>query len=144
MLQQYLLNRVSYRLWPCGPQSSPRAIRVDALPVTGLASRKAESLLVYLACNNRPLPGELLAELLTLAQPPIVVAAAWSPDGRYLATSGLGPPTSVWRVWQSKQELIDYARECCIFRALTAEERVTVGLQAQELLRQHLCSRPIR
>ena len=32
-------------------------------PVTGLASRKAEALLVYVACAARPRPREVLAEL---------------------------------------------------------------------------------
>ena len=32
--------------------------------VAGFASRKAEALLVYLACNPRPHPREVLAELL--------------------------------------------------------------------------------
>lgn len=68
------------------------------------------------------------AELLRLTQPPIVVAAAWSPDGDYLATSGMGPATSVWRVWQSKEELVAFARECCVFRALTAGERQRFAL----------------
>lgn len=40
------------------------AIAYDSAPVEGLASRKAEALLVYLACKPRPHPRDLLAELL--------------------------------------------------------------------------------
>jgi len=36
---------------------------------------------------------------------------------------------SVWRVWQSKGELIDYARQCCVIRQLTLQERQQFGLQ---------------
>ena len=32
------------------------------------------------------------------------------------------------RVWQSTEELIDYAYECCVWRELTAEEREQFGL----------------
>ncbi len=39
-------------------------IQLDGRPLTGLASRKAEALLVYLAANPRPHPREVLAELL--------------------------------------------------------------------------------
>src|SRR5436190_24355867 len=39
-------------------------IRNNGKLVTGFASRKAEGLLVYLACTRRPHPREVLAELL--------------------------------------------------------------------------------
>ena len=39
-------------------------IKNDSAPVTGLASRKAEALLVYLACTGQPHPREVLADLL--------------------------------------------------------------------------------
>jgi hypothetical protein len=36
---------------------------------------------------------------------------------------------SVWRVLQSTQELVDYAKECCVFRDLTDAERAQFGLK---------------
>jgi hypothetical protein len=36
---------------------------------------------------------------------------------------------SVWSVWQTTQELVDYAKECCVFRELTEAERVQFGLK---------------
>jgi len=39
------------------------AIRHDGEPVTGLASRKVEALLIYLACTGRAHPREVLAEV---------------------------------------------------------------------------------
>jgi hypothetical protein len=36
----------------------------------------------------------------------------------------------VWRVWQTKQELVDYAKECCVIRQLTPAERQQYGLPA--------------
>jgi WD40 repeat protein len=71
------------------------------------------------------------AELLRLATPTIWSEDAfWSPDGKYLATVGDNQPTRLWRVWQSTQELIDYARTCCVIRELTAKEREQFGLPA--------------
>ena len=40
------------------------SIRREGELVTDLASRKAEALLVYLACTGRPRPREVLAEML--------------------------------------------------------------------------------
>ena len=35
--------------------------------------------------------------------------------------------------WQSTEDLIEYAYECCVWRELTAEERVQFGLPEKEL-----------
>ena len=68
-------------------------------------------------------------ELLTLSVPVfLVLYARWSPDGQHLAIAGLDTLVSVWRVWQSTEELVDYAKECCLFRELTAAEREQFGL----------------
>jgi WD40 repeat protein len=76
------------------------------------------------------------AELLTLPTPSNwEVSVAWSPDGQYLAvsTNSFDVPgkAEVWRVWQSTEELIQYARDCCVFRELTPEERAQFGLVAE-------------
>jgi WD40 repeat protein len=73
------------------------------------------------------------AELLTLSTPGNWwITPDWSPDGDLLLVSisnNVSPGQSgVWRVWQSTRELIDYAKECCVFRELTAEEREIFGL----------------
>jgi WD40 repeat protein len=73
------------------------------------------------------------AELLTLATPSDWgVFAPWSPDGTRLITTGHNIPATVWRVWQSTEDLIDYAYECCVFRELTVEERQLFGLPERE------------
>jgi WD40 repeat protein len=72
-------------------------------------------------------------ELLTLSTPANYNNMPfWSPDGNKLLvaifnTVGVSR-SGVWRVWQSTQELIDYAYECCVFRELTPEERQLFGL----------------
>jgi WD40 repeat protein len=56
------------------------------------------------------------------------VECAYSPDGsRVLIGNDLGS-LQVFPAWQTTQELIDYAYECCVFRDLTAEERELFGL----------------
>jgi WD40 repeat protein/DNA-binding SARP family transcriptional activator len=53
----------------------------------------------------------------------------WSPDGTHILTASSGDHTArVWRVWQTRQEMIDHARECCVLRQLTPEERELYGL----------------
>ena len=48
-----------------------------------------------------------------------VMVAPW-PDG----------PVSIFSIWQSREELIELAKECCVFRDLTPEERQQFGLPA--------------
>jgi WD40 repeat protein len=68
-------------------------------------------------------------ELLTLSVPALFgLYAWWSPDGQHLVIAGLDTLVSVWRVWQSTEELVDYAKECCLFRELTAAERERFAL----------------
>jgi WD40 repeat protein len=69
-------------------------------------------------------------ELLTITAPILYFGnALWSPDGKHLVIVGNDTLVSVWRVWQSKEELLEYARECCVFRQLTETERAQFGLR---------------
>jgi hypothetical protein len=52
----------------------------------------------------------------------------WAPDGRYISIHGLGSLPFIRRAWQSTEELIDYAYECCVWRELTSGEREQFGL----------------
>jgi WD40 repeat protein len=72
-------------------------------------------------------------ELLTLSTPAFYVPfARWSPDGMYVAVGMEATPAEIWRVWQSKEELIDYAYHCCVFREFTEIERQQFGLPSGE------------
>ena len=53
-----------------------------------------------------------------------------APDGKFAAVGQQMTDVcaKVWRVWQSTDEMIAYAKECCVFRELTVEERVEFGL----------------
>jgi WD40 repeat protein len=57
------------------------------------------------------------------------VEAALSPDETRIAMS-LTPPglLRVFPTWQTLEELMDYARECCVVRELTDAEREMLGL----------------
>jgi WD40 repeat protein len=66
-------------------------------------------------------------ELLTISTPVSYgVFTWWSPDGQHIFISSV--PASVWRVWQSTEELVEYAKECCVIRQLTDAERQKFGL----------------
>jgi WD40 repeat protein/class 3 adenylate cyclase len=68
-------------------------------------------------------------ELLTLSTPAVYCPfARWSPDGKYVAVGLETTPAEIWRVWQSTGELVDYAKDCCVSRELTAAEREQFGL----------------
>jgi WD40 repeat protein len=68
-------------------------------------------------------------ELLTLSTPAFYCPfARWSPDGKYVGIGMEATPAEIWRVWKSTEELVDYAKECCVFRELTAAERERFGL----------------
>jgi len=50
--------------------------------------------------------------------------------GLTLATGGhLAGGGTLVSVWQSKEELIEYAKHCCVIRALSPQERQQFGLQ---------------
>ncbi len=52
----------------------------------------------------------------------------WAPDGQFVLIHGTGDMPFIKRVWQSTEDLIDYAYECCLWRELTPEERAQFGL----------------
>jgi WD40 repeat protein len=65
----------------------------------------------------------------TLSDPDAsITTVAWSPDGRHIATTNRYSQTKVWRIWQTTDDLIAYAEECCILRPLTTEETEQFGL----------------
>jgi WD40 repeat protein len=64
-------------------------------------------------------------------KPGMSAGQKWSPDGTRVLLTGLGAP-EIRPVWQSTEELIAYAYECCVWRALTAEEREQFGLPPAE------------
>ena len=70
------------------------------------------------------------AELLSFRVPVgmFLFQVAWSPDGKRLADVSIMDSIQVDRVWQTKEDLIAYAKECCIVRELTPEERQQFGL----------------
>ena len=61
--------------------------------------------------------------------PGLATSVDWSPDGKYLGITA--NQAIATRVWQSTAELIQYARECCVFRELTVAERQQFGLAAK-------------
>jgi DNA-binding SARP family transcriptional activator len=84
------------------------SIRLDDEPVTGLASRKVEALLVYLACTGRPRPREVVAEMLweersqsqALANLRVVLSSLRKHLALYVTinrdTVALNPDADVW------------------------------------------------
>jgi WD40 repeat protein len=61
-----------------------------------------------------------------------VLTANWSSDGTRVVIGGRFSAPVIRRVWQSTEELIAYARECCVWRELMAEERQHFGLPLRE------------
>jgi WD40 repeat protein len=66
--------------------------------------------------------------VLSFRAPDAVYSVNWSPDGKYVAAGGYFNPPVVRRAWQSTEDLIAHARECCVTRELTPEERQQFGL----------------
>jgi serine/threonine protein kinase/WD40 repeat protein/DNA-binding XRE family transcriptional regulator len=52
----------------------------------------------------------------------------FSPDGMKVLIATSDGTTRLYPVWQTAQELIDYAQECCLVRELTPDEREQFGL----------------
>jgi WD40 repeat protein/DNA-binding SARP family transcriptional activator len=68
------------------------------------------------------------AEVLSFRAPAAVYSVNWSPDGDYVIAGGYFNPPVVRRAWQSTEELIAHAKECCVSRELTDAEREKFGL----------------
>jgi WD40 repeat protein len=69
------------------------------------------------------------AELLTYSFGGVVGRSEWSPDMKRIAFGQ--EDGTAWIVdvnWQTREELIAYARECCLIRELTEDERELFGL----------------
>ncbi len=66
--------------------------------------------------------------VLSFEAPGMARSFDWSDDGHYLLASGAFNTPVIIRVWQSTEELIQYAKECCVLRELTAAERQQFGL----------------
>jgi WD40 repeat protein/transcriptional regulator with XRE-family HTH domain len=66
------------------------------------------------------------SEVMRFQVPGFTTSVDWSSDGKYLIAPA--DQVVIARVWQSTDELIQYAKECCVFRELTPEERQQFGL----------------
>jgi WD40 repeat protein len=70
-------------------------------------------------------------EVLGFAVPGNTVSVNWSPDGKYISAGGFYNTPVIRRVWQSTEELIAEAKECCVTRELTLAERAQFGLPSR-------------
>jgi WD40 repeat protein len=52
----------------------------------------------------------------------------WSPDGKYVITATVELEPDIERIWQSTEELINFAKQCCVSRDLDASESQRFGL----------------
>ncbi|MCL7454095.1 MAG: hypothetical protein M8467_13710 [Anaerolineae bacterium] len=72
------------------------------------------------------------AELLSYSFGPQLTEGAWSPDMKQIALSAADGKVRIVDVhWNTTDELIAYARECCLMRQLTADERELFGLPSR-------------
>jgi WD40 repeat protein len=55
-------------------------------------------------------------------------SASWSPDGRWVAIGYANGDVKVFPAWESLEDLVAYAKDCCVLRDLTPEERAEFGL----------------
>jgi WD40 repeat protein len=62
-------------------------------------------------------------EVFSFQVPGGVVRMDWAPDGEHLVVAGEYDAPIIRRVWQNTESLILHARDCCVFRELTPEER---------------------
>lgn len=71
-------------------------------------------------------------ELVSITSPDIgFLSADWSPGGDALLLVSGGGIVQEWFAWQQPDALVAFARDCCLIRALTPDERLRFGLAAQ-------------
>ncbi len=57
--------------------------------------------------------------------------AAWSPDGTQIVTAAIDGHILLWNAWQSLDDLVAYAQQCCYLDQLTDAERTQFGIPAK-------------
>jgi len=57
-----------------------------------------------------------------------VAWGSWSPDGTAMAITVWNGDLKVFPAWESLEQLVAHAKDCCVHRALTPDERLTYGL----------------
>jgi WD40 repeat protein len=67
-------------------------------------------------------------EFYSFRAPGMVDIVDWSPDGTGLLVAGEFDIPLVLRIWESTEELITHARDCCVTRELSPAERDRFGL----------------
>jgi WD40 repeat protein len=67
-------------------------------------------------------------EVLSFEAPATVLGVNWSPNGDAVIATGYFDTPVIRRAWQSTEQLMAYARQCCVARELTPEERAQFGL----------------
>jgi WD40 repeat protein len=69
-------------------------------------------------------------DLLTLSDnTSALISADWSPDGSRVVTADLNGDIKIWNVWQTLDNLLTFAQDCCVVRDLTAQEQEEFGLR---------------
>jgi WD40 repeat protein len=71
------------------------------------------------------LTGEVVRSLRSSNTP---YSVDWSPFGMHIIVATIDPEPDIKPVWQSTEDLIAFAEECCVRRELIIEERQTFGL----------------
>ena len=60
------------------------------------------------------------------------IDADLSPNGTQLLVASTEGDAYIYPVWETVEDLIDYARDCCLVYELTPEEREQFGLPTNE------------
>jgi WD40 repeat protein len=58
--------------------------------------------------------------------------ASWSPGGDSIAVGDYDGNLKFFPIWETTEDLVEHAKECCIIRQLTPEERERFGLPLLE------------
>ncbi|MBN1246737.1 MAG: hypothetical protein JXC32_03725 [Anaerolineae bacterium] len=58
-------------------------------------------------------------------------AGSWSPDGSAIAVAYTNGDLRIYPAWETTEDLVAYAKDHCVVRNLTAEERARYGLRLQ-------------
>lgn len=118
------------------------SIRLDGEPVDGFASRKAEALLVYVACTGRPKARDILAEMLweertqsqALSNLRVVLSSLRKTLGSYVSISrdavGINLDADVWMDVVHLEQALDEVRGG---RLLLSDEAISVLEDASAL-----------
>jgi WD40 repeat protein len=116
------------RLWDAETGALCGTFVAESFSLVAQWSPSGARFLVGGSCGVRVWDAATLQQVATYPAGKGTSSGSWSPDGTAIAIGYTNGDLKVYPAWESLEDLVAYAKEHCVLRDLTPEERVRFGL----------------